>query len=408
MQSQFLHSGNGSALENLRTEARHELDRILAFWSAFSLDPCSGKFIGKLDDKNKPVPGSPRGSVLYSRMLWTFSAAHSLTRDPAQLALAARLYHDIRDHFTDISCGGIYWTVDANGHPLDTHKQIYAMAFGIYGMSEYYRASGHRDALDLAIEWFKLIEKYSLDTGFGGYTNAFTRNWSFLKDKRLSPKDDHAVKTTNTHLHLVEAYANLYEVWPNDLLRIRIMDLLLLFRKKMLDKNSGHLHLFFDEQWKPSSDMVSYGHDIEAAWLLQSCAISAGDQMAINLSKAEALRMTNAALEGMDIDGGLWHERNIKTGEWVREKHWWPQAEALIGLCNAWQLSGDEKYQTALLKNWRFIKKYIMDKKNGEWFWGVQADHAVIPEQDKIGLWKCPYHNGRACLQLIRRLNSDH
>ncbi|HEY4155788.1 MAG TPA: AGE family epimerase/isomerase [Puia sp.] len=404
MKVQDNHPPTQHAGKAFSAEIRSELDHILDYWKRFSVDCERGGFVGKADNANRPVPGAAKAAVLNSRILWTFSAAWPVTKDPEQLALATTAYDYIRDHFSDPVHGGLFWSVDAGGNPQDTRKQVYAQSFGIYGMSEYYRATGNEEALALAIEWYRLIEQYGLDKQHGGYIDAFARDWSFLEDKRLSPKDDNAVKTTNTHLHLIEAYANLYEVWPDPLLRVRIRELLALFQEKILNKNNYHLELFFDAEWNRKPGAVSYGHDIEAGWLLQSCAESISDEAWITRTKANALRISDAAMEGLDEDGGLWNEPDTEKSLIIKEKHWWPQAEMLIGLCNAWQISATDRYQQAMLKNWQFIKKYIRDKENGEWFWGINEDHSVMPGQDKIGPWKCPYHNGRACLQLIKRL----
>jgi mannobiose 2-epimerase len=390
--------------EIVHREIRQELERILHYWSLYAPDRERGGFAGRVNNLNQVSPGAPKGAVLHARILWTFAAAYGLTRDPAHLQLAADAFRYIRDHFNDPVHGGLFWSVDADGRALDTHKQIYAQAFGIYGMSEYYRASGCEEALALAKEWFRLIERYSLDTRYGGYIDAFARDWSLLEDKRLSAKDSNAVKTMNTHLHVIEGYANLYELWPDPLLAGRIRELLAIFQDRIMNKSNHHLELFFNEAWTPELGLISYGHDIEAGWLLQSCAASIADGYWTAKTKANALLITDAALEGLDEDGGLWYELNTRTGILVREKHWWPQAEALVGFCNAWQISGNPRYREAMLHNWAFIRQYILDWENGEWFWGVHGDHSVMQDRDKIGLWKCPYHNSRACLQLVKRL----
>ncbi|MDP4129316.1 MAG: AGE family epimerase/isomerase [Bacteroidota bacterium] len=405
MKEQDAHQAIPTDVEVFYRELREEFDHILDFWKRFSRDEEKGGFVGKMDQQGRYIPDAPKGSVLHSRILWTFSAAYKITGDPDHLAIATRAFDYICIHFNDLLDGGLYWTVDADGKPLDTHKQIYAQSFGIYGMSEYYRATVSEQALALAIEWYRLIERYGLDMFNKGYIDAFARDWSFLEDKRLSAKDDNAVKTMNTHLHILEAYANLYEIWPDPILLLRIKELLALFQEKILDKNSFHLHLFFDEQWTRKPGPISYGHDIEAGWLLHSCATTAGDEFWMDLTKSNAIRITEAAMEGLDEDGGLWYEWDAEANHLLKEKHWWPQAEALIGLCNAWQLSGNMKYRNAMLFNWQFIKRYIIDQENGEWFWGVNARHELMENQDKIGLWKCPYHNVRACVQLLKRLN---
>jgi mannobiose 2-epimerase len=198
----------------------------------------------------------------------------------------------------------------------------------------------------------------------------------------------------------------MYEVWPDPLLLTRIRELLDIFEEKILNKNSYHLELFFGREWEPGPGVISYGHDIEAGWLLQACAVSIADEERIKRTAHNAIRITDAAMEGLDDDGGLWYEMKVNEGRLVKEKHWWPQAEALVGLCNAWQISGAGRYLEAMLKNWRFTKRYIRDPEKGEWHWGVKEDHSIMEEQDKIGFWKCPYHNSRACIELIRRLGA--
>ena len=390
---------------SFRSEIESELGNILRYWEQFTPDYQEGGFIGRIDADNKPDWNAPKGSVLNSRILWTFSAAYSYTGNPRHLDLATRAYRYIKDFLRDKSFGGLYWSVDHQGRKLDSHKQVYAQAFGIYGMSEYFRASRDPQALELALEWYHLLEKYSRDQHQGGYIDAFAENWGFLQDKRLSAKDENASKTMNTHLHIVEAYANLYTVWPSHNLKTDIVHLLEIFDQKMIDPNSHHLCLFFTDNWQKDPAIISYGHDIEAGWLLQACAESIGDTPSIQAATGNALRISEAVLDGFDQDGGLWYEYNQTTKELVREKHWWPQAEALVGLCNAWQLSGNMVFKNAMVKNWQFIRNYILDEQGGEWVWGIDSKSNPMEGQDKVGIWKCPYHNSRACLELLKRIN---
>ncbi len=396
-----------TAWQALPGEIEAELYRILLYWEQHAVDQASGGFAGRIDEDNNIQTNAPRGSVLNARILWTFSAAYNHSRNPLHLELATRAYHYIRDYLTDHEYGGLYWSADYQGNRLETHKQVYAQAFGIYGMSEYYRASKEPNALEQALEWYRLIEKHSRDPEQGGYTDAFARDWSFLEDKRLSAKDENASKTMNTHLHVAEAYANLYEVNPSEKLKTDILHLLRLFDEKIINKNNHHLGLFFSNDWQMNASVISYGHDMEAAWLLQSCAETVGDADALAKAKKNALLITGAAMEGLDEDGGLWYEYNNRTRELIPEKHWWPQAEALIGFCNAWQLTGNNLYKNALLKNWHFIRNYMLDTQHGEWLWGIDRFKKKMPGQDKVGIWKCPYHNSRACLELLKRLKIE-
>ena len=393
-----------SAWQVLPTEIETELYHILQYWQRFSVDTDNGGFAGQIDQDNKVHPLDPKGSVLNARILWSFSAAYQYTQNPAHLSLASRAFHYISAFLTDPEFGGLYWLVDYQGNMLDTRKQVYAQAFGIYGMSEYYRVTKDERALELALHWHQLIEKFSRDPLQGGYIEAFGRDWSFLDDKRLSAKDENASKTMNTHLHVVEAYANLYEVWPSQNLKTAIIHLLQLFDEKIINYRNHHLGLFFTDDWQMDSGIISYGHDIEAGWLLQSCAESIHDSTSIQTARRNAETTTVAAMEGLDKDGGLWYEFNTLTGEKIFEKHWWPQAEALIGFCNAWQLTGKTLYKNALIKNWQFIRNHILDNNYGEWLWGICEDGNKMAGQDKVGIWKCPYHNTRACLELLKRM----
>ena len=393
-----------AAWQALPAEMETELHRILQYWELFSIDHRGGGFIGRIDENNKADFLAPKGSVLNARILWSFSAAYNYTGIPRHLELATRAFHYIREFLTDPEAGGLYWSVDYQGKMQDGHKQVYAQAFGIYGLSEYYRATKDEKALELAQDLYLLIEKYSRDPQYGGYIDAFARDWSFLEDKRLSAKDENAPKTMNTHLHIVEAYSNLYEVWPSQNLKRDITHLLQIFDDKIINHSHYHLGLFFTNDWQMDDTIISYGHDVEAGWLIQSCAESIGESASVSAARKNALTITRAAMEGLDEDGGLWYEYNNNTKEKIFEKHWWPQAEALIGFCNAWQLTGDSLYKNALLKNWHFIKDHIVDREQGEWLWGVDRNRKQMAGQDKAGIWKCPYHNSRACLEILSRL----
>ena len=221
---------------------------------------------------------------------------------------------------------------------------------------------------------------------------------------RLSEKDANEKKTMNTHLHIVEAFANLYLVWADQDLHDSIIDILKTIDEYFIDKETWHLKLFFDENWNERKDVVSYGHDIEAAWLLLWCAEVSNDEILVEKYRDYAVKIANATLEGLDEDGGLWYEYDPQKNLLISQKHWWPQAELWIGCVNAYQITGDEKYLEIFRKNWEFTKNHIIDGKNGEWFWGINADYSKM-QKDKAGFWKCPYHNSRACLEIISRLS---
>ena len=389
-----------------RKELSEELTGILDYWIRYTQDPKYGGFIGSLDNENNVDWLAPKGVVLSSRILWTFSAAYQLMKKQPYLDMASKAYYYIVDHFIDRKYGGVYWSVRNNGSALETRKQIYGLAFCIYGLAEYFKASDDRVALHLAKDLFEKIELYSYDKLNGGYMEAFTQGWKPLDDMRLSDKDENEKKTTNTHLHIIEAYANLATVCPDRRIKEKIRHLLDIFSQHIIDKESGHLNLFLEDNWKVKSTLISYGHDVEAAWLLPASAALLNDEKNSKLYQELSVQLVNAAAEGLDSDGGLWYEFEPSNGYMTKEKHSWPQAEAMVGFFNAYQLTGDEKYLYYSLNSWEFIKRHIKDHDKGEWFWGVGEDYSAM-NREKAGFWKCPYHNGRACMELIRRIHGQ-
>lgn len=387
----------------LRKELTKELHDILCYWLNNAIDLKNGGFIGQIDHNEEKNYKEEKGSVLNARILWAFSSAYRLIQDEELKLTAKRAFDFIKTYFYDKENGGIYWSINSDNNPKDTKNQIYALAFTIYGLSEYYLAAKDQEALEMAIGLYNKIEEHSYDSVNKGYFEAFTNDWEPIADLRLSDKDANEKKTMNTHLHIVEAYANLYKAWPREILKEKIIELLGVIETHFINTETGHLKLFFDENWKEKPDVISYGHDIEAAWLLLQCAEIPGDKALIERYKKYAILMTDATKKGIDKDGGLWYEYNPKNNLLITEKHWWPQAELLIGFFNAWEITADESYLSIVMDNWEFIKKHIIDSKNGEWFWGINADYSLIPK-DKAGFWKCPYHNSRACIELINRI----
>lgn len=380
----------------------HELNNILSYWMKYTIDNLNGGFYGSVHNSNIPDVDAPKGAVLNARILWTFSAGYQLTKNKDYLLICERAFGYIVKNFVDKENGGVYWSVDKNGKALDTKKQVYALSFVMYACSEYYKCNQIIGAKQLAIDLYEIIEKYSFDKVNGGYFEAFTVDWKPIADLRLSDKDANEKKTMNTHLHVLEGYANLYSIWPDKNLLKSIQLLLQNFIDQIINKNTFHLDLFFDEDWKNKNNIISYGHDIEAAWLLLEAAEIIRDKTLIKAIKELSIKMTDAAAEGLDKDGGLWYE--VENNHLVKEKHWWPQAEAMIGFFNAYQLTNDEKYLEKSIDSWKFTKQFILDNENGEWFWGVNEDYSIMQGYDKAGFWKCPYHNGRACLEIIKRI----
>lgn len=387
----------------LQPEFRNELAHILDYWEKFTIDHLQGGFYGRLTNDNEVAEGADKGAVLNARILWSFSAAYNLTKETHLSEVAERSFNYISDHFLDLAFGGVYWSVTAGGAPADMKKQMYAIAFTIYGLTEYYRVSPAVEVLDMAKALYRDIEDNSYDRLRGGYMEALTYDWLPIDDQRLSDKDANEKKTMNTHLHILEAYTNLYRVWQDGELAEKIKALIGNFTDHIVDPRTHHLHLFFDENWSVRSDIISYGHDTEASWLLLEAAEVLGDQDLIRQVKELSIKIAVASMEGLNSDGSMNYE--LDGGHLVTERHWWVQAEAMVGLLNAWQLTGEESFYQKFRAVWEYIKKYIIDGEKGEWFWGRTAGGTVMPGQDKVGFWKCPYHNSRACIEVLKRLS---
>ncbi len=249
----------------LKKTMRDELLSVLNYWIDNSCDKKYGGFVGARDHWNRLIPGAEKGSVLNSRILWSFSAACNFTKNPRFSDMAGRAYNYLINYFVDHLYGGLYWALDETGKVTNPRKQIYAQGFGIYGFSEYHKATGNPDALQQAIRLFELIEKHSRDINDGGYTEALSEDWGQLDNMRLSPKDANEPKSMNTHLHILESYTNLYRIWKDERLKVQIRELIRIFIDRIINPETGHLQLFFDHNWEVRSNIISFGHDIEGA-----------------------------------------------------------------------------------------------------------------------------------------------
>ncbi len=388
----------------LKVEVEEVLkNNILSYWKNNLVDIENGGFLGQITGDEIIKRDAPKGAVLNARILWTYSAAYRVLKDDAYLQIAKRAKDFLLDYFYDKKEGGIYWLLDYKGNPIETKKQIYALGFGVYGLSEYYRATNDKEALDYAIKLYQTIEEHSFDRENNGYLEAFTKDWKLIEDMRLSEKDSNEQKTMNTHLHILEPYTNLYRVWKDNSLKKQLKNLINLFLDKIIDHQSHHLNLFFDNNWNSKSEVISYGHDIEAAWLLYEAALVLDDSETLEKIKSVVPHIVKAAEKGFQPDGSMVYEKNKDTGQIDRERHWWVQAETVIGFLNQYQYFNDEISLNKALDCWQFIQQNLIDWENGEWFWSIYEDGSINRKDDKAGIWKCPYHNSRMCLEIIER-----
>jgi mannobiose 2-epimerase len=392
---------NRPIVNDLKASAQQVLEEnILPYWIKLR-DLDRGGFYGQVTGDEILVPDAPRGAVLNARILWTFSSAYRILHKPEYLEAAQEAKRYIEAHFIDREYGGAFWSVTADGQPLDTHKQFYAQAFMLYAFSEYVRATDDKSALPTAEAFFRVLETYGRDRTFGGYVEAASSEWNPLTDMRLSDKDENTVKSQNTNLHVMEAYTNYYRVAPTAEVREALLSLIDTFQRHIM-LPSGHLGLFFDEQWnlapvtRNHSPVTPYsaGHDIECSWLLKEAA----DVLGIDCNDT-VLQLAKAAQEGLYEDGS------------IGERTWWEEAEAVVGFVNLWQMQNHQSSISNLqspmdiaIRTYSYILNVLMDREHGEWFWSVLPDGKPDRSQDKAGFWKCPYHNSRMCFELLERL----
>lgn len=389
---------------NLKQTMQDVLEQnILSYWIDHVTDKENGGYYGRIDGEDKVHPQAEKGAVMNARILWAFSAAYRVLRKPTYLEAATRAKEYFVEYFLDKENGGAYWSVDYKGNPLDTKKQTYAIGFAIYGFSEYARATGDKEALEIAKKLYHDIEEHAYDSKNNGYIEALTRDWQPIADMRLSDKDENGSRTMNTHLHIIEPYTNLYRVWKDKSLEKSIRNLLDIFTDKLLNKETHHLDLFFDDAWQGKRNIESYGHDIEASWLLHETALVLGDKVVLQKIEQVIRRIADAADEGLRPDGSMVYEHWKDTDKSDLQRQWWVQCENIIGHIDLYQYFGYEDSLEKAVHCWNYVQKHLIDAKNGEWHWAVLDDGTINLSDDKAGFWKCPYHNSRMCLELIER-----
>jgi cellobiose epimerase len=393
--------------DQLKNEVLTNLTQnILPFWSDRMVDNKNGGFYGRIDSNDKVFPDEDKGGILNARILWTYSSAYRILKDTSYLRFAKQSRDYIMSHFIDKQYGGAYRSVKSNGEPSDTRKQIYTQSFFIYGLCEYYRATGDKESLDCAKKIFGLLEKYALDTKNGGYFEVFTRDWHRSHDLLIGEKSVTDEKTMNTHLHIMEAYTNLYRLWPDKRVGDELKNLVILFLDKIIDAKTSHLICFMDKSWNRTSEVDSYGHDIESSWLLKEAADLLHDAALSKQVAKVSIKIANAAGEGLQKDGSMIYEKDNSLQKTNKERSWWVQAETIVGYFNAFEVTADIKYLEKSVNCWNYTKNHFVDNKGGGWFSSV-SESGVPGRGDKGGFWVCPYHNSRMCMEISERAGNQ-
>ena len=397
-----------TAQEEMLISLKHEIKEnlttnLLPYWATKMVDTVNGGFYGRVDAKEQVYPDADKGGILNARLLWTFSSAYRVLGDSSYLNLATRAKDYIMTYFIDREYGGGYGTVKANGEPGDTRKGTLTQSYFIYAFAEYYRVTGDKTVLDEAVKIFELLEKHALDPEYNGYYEVFTRDWQRSHDRLLNEKSEKDEKTMISHLHILEAYAGLYRVWENDRMKERLSNILYIFNTKIVDQNTFHTIYFLDRQWNATTQIDSYGHDIEGSWLMVEAARLLRDKKLIEETEKLSLKVADAAAEGLQPDGSLLTELDRSTGHKVTIRSWWEQAETIVGYLNAFEITHNQSYLDKAMNGWNYTKKYFIDYKNGGWF--SLVDESGVPTgRDKANYWTCPYHNGRMCMEVLERI----
>ncbi len=379
----------------------HLANKIIPFWQSLK-DEAHGGFYGFMGPDLSVDQKAVKGCILNSRILWFFSNAFLTLKDENLLKDAEHAYRFLRDFCVDKEYGGVFWSVNYDGTPEDTTKHIYNQAFAVYALSSYYDASGDEEALKLAMDLFSLIEEKGFDEG--GYKEALDRSFAPTENDKLSENGVIADRTMNTLLHVFEAYTELYRVNKEERVKVKLVWILETFRNKVYNPARHRQEVFFDNEMNSIIDLHSYGHDIETAWLLDRGLSVLGDEayalewapiVADLISEVYKTAYYNNSLSN-ECDNGIVDKKRV----------WWVQAEAVVGFYNQYQKEPEHKeYLEAAVNIWNFIKAYVIDPREGsEWF--MHVDDNGVPEADKpiVEPWKCPYHNGRMCMEIIRRM----
>lgn len=369
---------------------------VLPFWTDYAPAP-DGGFYGTLQRDGTPEPDAPRSGVLNARILWSFAAAARTWNDTLCLQLANRAQRYFIDTFIDSTNGGVYWLVAPDGTVMNGSKYAYALTYGIYGLAEHYLATGNPESLETAFGLFRTLEEKGREPLHDGYTETFNEDWTPLEQY-----DKNAPKTMNAHLHVLEAYTLLYQCRQDERLKERLECCMHLFMDTIYDPQRKHFNQYFDNRWHSLMDIDSYGHDVEAGWLLCRAAEVLNDPELKQRAERIALDVTRASLDqGLAPAGYLRYERI--GSKLAARSSWWGQDEMLIACINAWQISGDKRFLQDAGRIWNFVMKTMKDQEFGEWFSDCQDGQPIV-NAPKASMWRCPYHTTRLAIEMYNRL----
>ena len=392
---------------------------ILPFWINYTVDGEKGGFYGRVLDDHTPDKNASKAIVLNTRILWAFSMAYEVFGDEIYAKLAHRAFEYIRDHFWDKEFGGAYWMLNSDGIVTDVVKRTYGQAFIVYSMAEYYNAFKNEEALEMAMKTFRLMQERAAFEN-GGYLDSVSRDWEYdpgLMVWGYNPGG--APKLLNSHLHMFEATMTLYDATRDEYVKGVLKRFLEFLIDVCVEKDSHHLKAGMDREGRRADHEINYGHDAECCYLMTWSARLIGDEALIKRVDATVLDIMDHVLdEAIDpVNGGMFYEINTDTGVQNKSKSWWAQSEAITSFFNCYQISGDEKYLDAAIGIWNYTEENVVDP-TGEWYsngknkimdypWRIKEAARAGANKEKANRSKCPYHNSRACFEIMKRVDEE-
>lgn len=404
-----MHSGEQhpllARLQALVPEFECELDRIAQWWLVHGIDNLGGGYVSSVGNDGKPAATGEKTVVAQSRLLWFFSKMAIRTQEQQFFDAAEHGAEFLLSKFVDERHGGVYWSVDEGAQPLNRRKQTYGQAFAVFALAAFGELGANRAASQAATELFLAIEHRLRDREHNGYDEGRGRSWAPLDDPRLSDRDQPSAKSMNTHLHVLEAYSGLLMCYDSPLLREALGNLIDLHSENILRPGTGNLRLFWSRDWQDQSEAISFGHNIEASWLLSEAAERLGEEARLSRARDATIALAESVLsDAVGPHGELFNERALRGEPLDKSRIWWVQAEAMVGHLNAFQLTDQPCHAERVWTLWAFIKEHVIDREKGEWRWYSAIDQEASPYI--AGPWKSAYHNGRSLMECTDRIRA--
>lgn len=387
----------------MKNEIKNHLQKqLIPFWKSLR-DEQYGGYYGYMGMDGQIDKKAVKGCILNSRITWFFSQAYLLLKDETILEEARHGFEFLKKYCYDEKFEGVYWSLTYDGEPEDDTKHTYNQAFAIYALSSYYEATKDEESIQIAEKLYEVIEQKCKDEA--GYLEAFTRDFKPESNEKLSENGVMASRTMNTLLHIFEAYTEFYKVTKREDVANKLKWILDIMADKIYNPDLQRQEVFFDLNYHSLIDLHSYGHDIETAWLIDRGLEVLEDEeyeekirpIIKNLTK----KIYDIAFDGYSVSN------ECEKGVVDTDRVWWVQAESIVGFLNGWQKEGKKDYYEAAEQIWEYIKTNIIQENlGGEWCWLINKDGRVYEEKPLVDPWKCPYHNGRMCIEVIRRLDN--